>query len=173
PPAEPVPEGGTCQQGNPADSEHVKHLKIQCDLLTAFWGPPMFLGADVLLPDGFDASSGTRYPVIYLQGHYPKVIVVQLRHENPYFDDSYAVNSANLGPYGDAIVTELIPALQHRFRMVPKPWARTLTGASTGGWEALAQQVYDPSFYGGTWPLCPDPVDFRFHQLVNIYRDQN
>ncbi len=198
PPAEPVPEGGTCQQGNPADSEHVKHLKIQSDLLTAFWGTPMFLGADVLLPDGFDASSGTRYPVIYLQGHYPtenpfgfvedgsnafstwwlsgrapKVIVVQLRHENPYFDDSYAVNSANLGPYGDAIVTELIPALQHRFRMAPKPWARTLTGASTGGWEALAQQVYDPSFYGGTWPLCPDPVDFRFHQLVNIYRDQN
>ncbi|HZP90410.1 MAG TPA: alpha/beta hydrolase-fold protein [Actinomycetota bacterium] len=198
PPADPVPDGGTCQQGNPADSEHVKHVKIRSDLLTAFWGTPIYIGADVLLPEGFDASAPTRYPVIYLQGHYPsenpfgfledgsngfskwwlsgrapKVIVVQLRHENPYFDDSYAVNSANLGPYGDAIVTELIPALQHRFRMVPKPWARTLTGGSTGGWEALAQQVYYPSFYGGAWPLCPDPVDFRFHQLVNIYRDDN
>jgi hypothetical protein len=199
-PADPVPSGGTCQQGNPSDSKHVKHVKIQSDLLTSYWGQPIFIGANVLLPDGYDRKehAGERYPVIYLQGHFPfgnpfgfrengknrfsswwlsgaapRVIVVELRHENPFFDDSYAVNSANLGPYGDAIVTELIPALQSEFRIVAKPWARTLTGGSTGGWEALAQQVYYPSFYGGTWPLCPDSVDFRFHQLVNVYADEN
>jgi len=199
-PYDAVPVHGTCQQGNPADSEHVKHVKIQSDLLTEFWGQPIYIAANVLLPEGYGAKAnrGATYPVIYLQGHFPfdnpfgftedlsngfskwwvsdaapRVIVVELRHENPFFDDSYAVNSANLGPYGDAIVKELIPALEDGFRMIAKPWARTLTGGSTGGWEALAQQVYYPSFYGGTYPLCPDSVDFRFHQLVNVYDDVN
>ena len=30
-----------------------------------------------------------------------------------------------------------------------------------------------PDFYGGTWSLCPDGVDFRYHQIVNIYADSN
>ncbi len=199
-PSDPVPNGGTCQQGNPVDSRHVNHLKIRSRLLSEYWGSPVFLGANVLLPAGYGdaANADLRYPVIYLQGHFPtgnpfgfrehrghgfskwwlsedapRVIVVELRHENPFFDDSYAVNSANLGPYGDAIVDELIPALEHRYRILPKAWARTLTGGSTGGWEALAQQVFYPGFYGGSWGLCPDPLSFEWHQLVNVYEDDN
>ncbi len=199
-PSDPVPDGGTCQQGNPPDTPFVKHLKIQSDLLSAFWGAPIFLGANVLLPSGYQdpANAHRRYPVVYLQGHFPQrapfgfqeeggdrfsewwlsggapqVIIVELRHETPFFDDSYAVNSANLGPYGDAIVHELVPAVQDAFRITHRPWARTLTGASTGGWEALAQQIFYPHFYGGAWGLCPDSMSFEWHQLVNVYADPN
>ena len=196
-PADPVPVGGTTQQGNPSDSAHVKHIKIQSDLLTAFWGTPMYIAANVLLPEGYDSSLSS-YPVVYSQGHFPtsnpfgfkedlsdafskwwvaadtpRMIAVTIRHENPYYDDSYAVNSANLGPYGDAITQELIPAIDANFRTFPQRWARTLTGGSTGGWETLAQMAFYPELYQGAWAFAPDSVDFRFHQLVNVYDDAN
>jgi hypothetical protein len=83
------------------------------------------------------------------------------------------VNSANNGPYGDAIMQELLPAIESKFRVIREPWARLLTGGSTGGWIALAHQVFYPDFYGGVFSLCPDGVDFRYHQIVNIYDDDN
>ena len=104
---------------------------------------------------------------------FPRLIAVTFQHPTPYFDDSYAVNSANNGPYGDALMQELIPYLEEHFRMRREPRARFLTGGSTGGWEALALQVYHPDFFGGTWVLYPDPVDFRAYELVNIYSDTN
>jgi Putative esterase len=104
---------------------------------------------------------------------FPRLIAVTFQHPTPYFDDSYAVNSANNGPYGDALLQELIPYLESHFRMIREPWARVLTGGSTGGWEALALQVYHPDFFGGTWVLYPDPVDFRSYEIPDIYSDTN
>jgi hypothetical protein len=104
---------------------------------------------------------------------FPRMIAVTFQHPTPYFDDSYAVNSVNNGPYGDAIMQELIPYLEEHFRMIREPRARFLTGGSTGGWEALALQVYHPDFFSGTWVLYPDPVDFRNYEIPNIYEDTN
>jgi hypothetical protein len=101
------------------------------------------------------------------------MVAIRILHPSPYYDDSYAVNSANNGPYGDAIMQELIPYLEQQFRLIPAPYARVLTGGSTGGWEALALQVYHPDFFGGTWSYYPDPVDFRRYELVNLYADSN
>ncbi|MGH9343543.1 MAG: alpha/beta hydrolase-fold protein, partial [Terriglobia bacterium] len=196
----------------PPDSAWVRRVKIQSKILSKFWGQPIYLGAVVLLPKGYDTHRGVRYPVIYEQGHFslrapfgfstkqhpvparyqryniesgydfykawtsahfPRMIAVTFQHPTPYFDDSYAVNSANNGPYGDAITAELIPYLEAHFRMIPKPWARLLTGGSTGGWESFALQVKHPDFFGGTWTLYPDPVDFHHDQLVDIYSDPN
>ncbi len=200
----------------PADTEWVKHIKIQSDMLTKFWGHPMYIGAIVLLPRGYDKHPNAHYPVIYEQGHFglgapfgfsttnqqvsaeararlsdlnresgyefyqawnsdnfPRMIAVTFQHPTPYFDDSYAVNSANNGPYGDALVKEMIPYLESHFRMIPKSYARVLTGGSTGGWESLAVQVFYPDFFGGTWTLYPDPVDFRRYQLSNVYDDDS
>ncbi len=103
----------------------------------------------------------------------PKLIVVTIRDANPFYDTSYSVNSANVGPYGDALLEELIPFLEGEFRMIPEPDARILAGGSTGGWEALAVQIFNPDAFGGTWGWCPDPVDFHYYQIVNVYEDEN
>ena len=192
----------------PPDTKWVKHIKIQSDLLSRFWGQPVYLGAVVLLPKDYDQHPDSHYPVVYEQGHFglepplfmqmeppspgskngafrylafqawsgdnfPRMIAVTFQHPTPYYDDSYAVNSANNGPYGDAIMQELIPYLERQFRIIRQPWARVLMGGSTGGWEAMALQLYHPDFFGGTWVGFPDPIDFRHYQLINIYDDDN
>ena len=200
----------------PADTPWVKHIKIQSEMLTKFWGRPIYIGAIVLLPKDYDGHRNVSYPVVYEQNHFslgapfgfstedrqisaelrarmtdlnresgyelyqswtsdnfPRMIAVTFQHPTPYFDDSYAVNSVNNGPYGDALVHEMIPYLEAHFRMIPQPYARVLTGGSTGGWESLGVQVFYPDFFGGTWTLYPDPVDFRRYGFVNAYDDEN
>lgn len=104
---------------------------------------------------------------------FPRYLVVQIQHANPYYDDSYAVNSANVGPYGDAIETELMPAIEKKFRGIGQGWARFTYGGSTGGWEALAVQVFYPDHYNGTFAACPDPIDFHAYTTIDIYDDKN
>jgi len=206
----------------PQDTKYIRHVTIQSELLTEFWGRPMHLGAHVLVPEGFDEHSEARYPIAIFHGHFPsdfggfrteppdanlepdysarfgvsgynriqqqeaydfyrtwtgpdfpRMLIVEIQHANPYYDDSYAVNSANLGPYGDAITYELIPYIEREFRGIGEGWARFLYGGSTGGWEALAVQVMYPDEYNGTFAACPDPIDFRAYTLVNIYDDEN
>jgi hypothetical protein len=190
----------------PADTKFVKHVRIQSQLLTAFWGRPMFLGAIVLLPDGFDEHPDAHYPVMYSQGHFaqtfngfratpqaggrggdypyklyqdwtsgrlPRMLIVLTQDANPFYDDSYAVNSANVGPYGDALTQELYPYVEKQFRGIGEPWARTVYGGSTGGWRALALQVFYPDFFNGAWVFCPDPIDFSAYSMVNLYKDDN
>ncbi|HET9425228.1 MAG TPA: alpha/beta hydrolase-fold protein [Gemmatimonadaceae bacterium] len=196
----------------PADNEFVKRIRIRSEILSKWWGQPIWFGATVLLPKDYDKHPEVRYPVVYSHGHFslgapggfrppsppgavapaggrgaqgsgfsdywladgtPRVILVTLQHPSPYYDDSYGVNSQNNGPYGDAIMQELLPAVETRFRVKREPWARLLTGGSTGGWISLAHQVFYPESYGGVWSLCPDAVDFRYHQIVNVYADTN
>jgi hypothetical protein len=206
PPTDPVPDGGSLQQGNPPDrGEFVRFVKIRSEALSTFWGRDMYIGANVLLPTDSMRNPNRRYPVLYLTGHFPgdrapysysdepqedrqrhagfsefwrsqdspKMILVSVRDANPYYDTGHSVNSANVGPYGDAFTQELIPFLEREFPIIPEPWARALAGGSTGGWEALAIQIFNPDFFGGTWGWCPDPVDFHWYQIVNVYEDEN
>ncbi len=205
-----------------SDSKYVRHIVIKSELLTRYWGRPMYLGAHVLLPLGFDEHPDAHYPLMVFHGHFPddisgfrdtppdpdlkpdyserfhlagynriqqqeaynffrkwtgpdlpRYLVVELAHANPYYDDSYAVNSANLGPYGDAINHELIPAIEAKFRGIGQGWARFTYGGSTGGWEALATQVFYPDVFNGAFVACPDPIDFRAYTVVNLYEDDN
>jgi len=135
-------------------------------------------------PYGFEAAAGVRvgrgavpagssFHDQWLADNFPRIIAVTFQHPTPYFDDSYAVNSANMGPYGDALMNELIPEVEKRFRVIREPWARWLSGGSTGGWESLALQIFHPDFFGGTWSSCPDPVTFTDVEGVNMYKDAN
>lgn len=208
PPGEPVPDGGSLQQGNPTDQgDLVRYVKIRSDVLSEFWGRDMYIGANVLLPAGYADEPERRYPVLFLMGHFPGVrapfsysdapdgsasggrgagfsdfwrspespdmVVVTIRDANPYYDTGHSVNSANVGPYGDALLDELIPHLEGEYRIVAEPWARLLAGGSTGGWEALAVQILNPDDFGGSWGWCPDPVDFHDYQMVDVYEDDN
>ena len=101
------------------------------------------------------------------------MLFVTFQHPTPYYDDSYAIDSPNNGPYGQAITTELIPYIEKHFRAIPQPWARILSGGSTGGWESLALQIFYPDYFGGTFSYCPDPVDFHYFEMVNIYEWDN
>jgi hypothetical protein len=206
----------------PQDTKYIRHLKIQSELLTRFWGRPMYLSANVLVPEGFDTHPEVHYPVIISEDHFnadfagfrteppdpnlkpdyserfhisgynriqqqeaykfyqqwtapgfPRVLIAEINHANPYYDDSYAVNSANLGPYGDAIETELIPAIEKQFRGIGQGWARFAYGGSTGGWESMAVQMLYPDHYNGAFIACPDPVDFRSFITANLYQDKN
>jgi hypothetical protein len=104
---------------------------------------------------------------------FPRMLIVEIQHANPYYDDSYAVNSANVGPYGDAIMYELIPEIERRFRGIGQGWARFTYGGSTGGWEALAVQLFYPDEFNGAFCACPDPIDFRAYTVIDIYKDKN
>ena len=46
-------------------------------------------------------------------------------------------------------------------------------GGSTGGWEAMAAQVFYPDAFNGAYIACPDPIDFRAYTVVDIYKDKN
>ncbi len=204
------------------DTRYIRHIRIQSQLLTTFWGTPMFLSAVVMVPEGFDAHPNAHYPLIIFHDHFasgfndfretppdpnlkpdyserfhlagynriqqqetyknylawiapnqPRVLIVKLQHANPFYDDSYAVNSANLGPYGDAIETELVPAIERQFRGIGQGWARFVYGGSTGGWESLAVQMFYPEHYNGAFVACPDPVDFHAYSTVDLYQQDN
>ena len=109
----------------------------------------------------------------WISEDFPRFIVIEIQHPTPYYDDSYAVNSASQGPYGDALTYELIPYIEAQFRGIGEGWARFTYGGSTGGWEAMAVQVFYPDEYNGAFIACPDPIDFRAYLTVNIYEDAN
>jgi S-formylglutathione hydrolase FrmB len=182
----------------PADSEQIKFLKFKSSLLTQCYGRPIFLRAGIVLPRDYGREPSRRYPLwvrigglntrfttitrlmakdsdfrkTWLADGTPRFILLQLDGAGPY-GDPYQVNSANNGPYGDALIQELIPFVEASFRALGQPSARVLSGISTGGWVALALQVFYPDFFNGAWAACPDPVDFRALQLLNIYEDDN
>ena len=207
---------------DPPTTTYIRHERIRSELLSTFWGRDMYLGAHVLVPEGFDEHPEARYPLMINHGHFPytfegfreeppdttltpdystrfgirgynriqqemahefykewtgpgfpRVLVIEIQHPTPFYDDSYAVNSANSGPYGDAIVKELIPHIEQKYRGIGEGWARFMYGGSTGGWEALAAQVFYPDDFNGAYAACPDPIDFRAFTVVNLYEDRN
>ncbi|MGH7703438.1 MAG: alpha/beta hydrolase-fold protein [Gemmatimonadales bacterium] len=182
----------------PAPTPYLRWIRIRSELLSKFRGRPVYLRAGVLLPRNYDPEGSKRYPLRIDIGDYgtrytylrlkfeknpdfhsawladgaPRMILLYLDGDGP-FGDPYQVNSANNGPYGDAITRELIPYVERTYRAVGQPWARVLTGGSTGGWVSLALQVFYPDYFNGAWAGYPDGVDFRAVQLLNIYQDSN
>lgn len=206
----------------PKETKYIRYERIQSKLLSDFWGKPVFLGAHVVLPEGWDTHPNARYPLVIDHGHFPsefepwretppdpdltpdyssrfrlagynriqqeqayefyqewtgpgfpRVLLIQIQHPTPYYDDSYAVNSAANGPYGDAIMRELVPYLEKKYRGIGQGYARFTYGGSTGGWEAMAVQMFYADDFNGAWAACPDPIDFRKYTVIDLYSDTN
>jgi hypothetical protein len=201
----------------PVDTPWVRHIQLRSELLSHFWGRPMYLGAVVLLPRGYDANPAVHYPVIYYQPehfrsfppfefrtenwpeppaqrqnreeagyetgyefcqswtseHFPRMIAVSIQSPTPFSDWSSGVDSANNGPYGQAILTELIPAIERQFRAIRAPYARVLTGKHSGGRAALALQLLHADFFGGVWAFHPWAFNFKSYFGLDIYARDN
>lgn len=186
------------EESLPEDTEFVRYIKIRSECLSAFHGRPIFLRAGVILPRGFDREQRRRYPLrvhiggygsrftgvgermregsefrrVWMADDTPRMILLHLDGAGP-LGDPYQVNSANHGPFGDAVTRELIPHVERTFRGTGEGSDRFLDGGSTGGWVALALQIFYPDAFNGAWSFCADSVDFRSFQLVNIYDDKN
>ncbi len=158
----------------PPESEYVKYVKLRSELLSKFHGRSMYLRAGVILPRDFDKDKDKQYPLrvhvggfgtrfssvegmmeeqsafrkTWMDDDTPRMILLHLDGAGP-FGDPYQVNSANNGPYGDAVTQELIPYVEKKFRGIGRPYARVLDGASTGGWVSLGLQVFYPDFFNG------------------------
>ncbi len=180
------------------DHSLLKEVNIKSNLISSWWNRDVYLKSAVLLPSGFHQNPDKKYPVRYNIGGYggrytranryvtwdksflnwwlsdeaPQIINVFLDGTGPY-GDCYQFDSENNGPYGTALIEELIPYIEKTFRGIAKPEFRFLDGCSTGGWVSLALQLFYPDFFGGCFSYSPDPVDFENFQLINIYDDDN
>lgn len=175
----------------PPDTEHVRHFRLQSELLTKFWGRPMFVEAGVVVPPH---TTGEKLPVCYsihgFGGSYrsawrrgpplvaemeaggPRLIHVFLQAHFPLGHHVFA-DSVNNGPWGRALTEEFIPALERAFPADGTPRGRFLTGHSSGGWSSLWLQYAYPKFFGGVWSTAPDSVDFRDFTGIDVYTFEN
>jgi pimeloyl-ACP methyl ester carboxylesterase len=152
---------------------------LQSPLLSAFRHAPTFVRADLLVPDDYLDSPEKRYPVIYwihafggdyrrqfgawqdaLRREGAEFIVVSLDAALGTGHHEFA-DSANNGPWGEALVHEFIPELERRFHMLATARTRFVSGHSSGGWSSLWLQANYPDTFGGVWSIAPDPIDFR------------
>ena len=174
-----------------ASRPHLHEEYVASHVLTRFGGTPQSVAVWVLTPPGYDTTSRTRYPTVYVAngfgsthkdegqllsriwklmaaGEIPPMIWATPAYGTPTGTTEFA-DSVNNGPWGQALVDEIIPALEARYRMDAKPSGRFLTGHSSGGWFALWTIVRHPAMFGGSWPTAPDPSDFRDFLGVDLY----
>ena len=174
-----------------ASRTHMHDERISSRVLTRFRGTEQTVAAWVLTPPGYDPDARTTYPTVYTAGAFgtshkldgqtlsrvwhlmetgiiPPMIWVSLDHATPTGTTEF-VDSANNGPWSSALVREVIPALEERYRMDARPSGRLLMGHSSGGWFALSTIVHHPAVFGGAWATSPDPVDFHDFLGVDLY----
>ncbi len=166
------------------DSATHRYLAIPSKRLSDFHGRPMMYRVGAVLPANFETETrryglvvdiggfGTRYTDAASREPDPRFVQIIPDGAGP-FGDPYQVNSANNGPYGDALVEEVIPHIEKTFRCGGTPKSRFTCGISTGGWVSLALQIFYPDVFNGCWSQCPDSVTFERYELIDLYRDEN
>lgn len=170
---------------------HSRALDFTSPALTAFWGRPVQVKGWVLLPPGYDKNTNRRYPTVYFTHGFggnlayltskaadvwadmadsqtPPMIWVFLDEHTATGTHEFA-DSVNNGPWGTALITEVIPYLESHYRMDARASGRFLTGHSSGGWATLWLQVRYPKIFGGTWSTSPDPSDFHDFTGADLY----
>jgi pimeloyl-ACP methyl ester carboxylesterase len=170
-----------------AESETIKLVEIRSKLLSDFHGKPVSLRASVSLPKSFQQRTKDQYPVVYdIPGFggdhraityathsWTEVDGVEFIHvvldPNCRTGHHLFVDSETNGPYGKALIEELIPHIEKQYRGQGAGASRFLMGHSSGGWTSLWLQVTYADFFGGCWATAPDEVDFRDFQRTNIY----
>lgn len=169
----------------PRESPTHKYLSIHSKLLSDFHGRPMNYRVGVVLPSNFNPERKDKYALLVDIGGFgtrytdaehitpdPRFVTIVPDGAGP-FGDPYQVDSANNGPYGEALTKEVIPQIEKMFHCIGEPKARFTTGGSTGGWVSLALQLFYPDFFNGCWSQCPDSVTFERFELIDVYNEPN
>jgi hypothetical protein len=170
------------------ETRFTKELKAPSALLTSFYKRTVSVNAAILLPKEYYEQTARKFPVLYWISGYggdyrsysgkndpgapvdtTPCIMVFLDGNCPGGHSVYA-NSDNNGPWGDALIKELIPLIDKTYRTNS---ARLLTGHSSGGWTVLWLQTHYPKVFTACWSSSPDPVDFRSFQQIDLYSDKN
>jgi hypothetical protein len=139
----------------------------------------------VVLPENFANEPDKKYGLVVQIGGFgtsytggrgirpdPRFVQIMPDGAGPY-GDPYQVDSANNGPYGQALTTEVIPFVEKTYRCRGTPESRFTHGGSTGGWVSLALQIFYPDFFNGCWSQCPDSVTFERFELIDVYSDSD
>lgn len=175
----------TVPERMPKETATHKFLKIPSKKLSEFYGRPMVYRVGVVLPPKFEQEPNRKYPlIVHIGGFGSRYTGAQFIRPDDRFlqilldgagplGDPYQVDSANHGPYGAALTEEVIPYIEATYRGRGTPQSRFTTGGSTGGWVSLALQLFYPDYFNGCWSQCPDSLDFRSYELINIYQDRN
>jgi S-formylglutathione hydrolase FrmB len=174
-----------------AATDRIHEVRLKSAIVSAFAQGPRFIEAAVILPAGY-ATGTERYPVVFVlpgwgathhsasQGDFQQrrygmdgfgrdKVFVFLNHDMSFGAHCFA-NSDTVGPWGDALVTEFIPFLEERYRIIHEPEGRFLVGQSSGGWGALWLQITYPTVFSGAFAGSPDFVDFRaFGPHLDLY----
>lgn len=181
----------------PPEVDGIKWISLPSERLTAALGRSIVQRAGVVFPLGYDDVNHPRrhWPTIYvipgfggdhtmavdlarhvrqeaLVSVLPQAVWVVLDPDGHLGHHGFVDSPCN-GPRAEALISEFIPALEQRFRLIPEPKARLLTGHSSGGWSSLWLMLTHPESFGGCWSSSPDPVDFSAFQASDLYADAN
>ena len=191
-----VAEEAAAESG-PADAPRLVWISRRSELLSQHFRRDFALRAGIVLPYGYHDLDHARriWPTIYVipgfggthrdaaraaealssrqaQAAVPQAVWVFLDAETAWGHHGFCDSEAN-GPVGRALVEELVPFLEERFRLLAKPEARIVHGHSSGGWTAIHLSMSYPEIFGACFASSPDPVDFSAFQRTNLYRDPN
>lgn len=173
------------------ETDQLKEVILKSKLLSDFRKKDIFMKAAVRLPASYKKDSTRLYPVVFvipgwggthfdMQGPMPAKrygmdlgkdkIYVYLNPEtqSPFGLHAFVDSRVN-GPWGKALVEELIPHLETKYRVVKDASQRFVMGQSTGGYGSLWLQLNYPDAFGGCWSVSPDPVDFTSFIGINLY----
>ncbi|HBE69681.1 MAG TPA: hypothetical protein DDW52_16165 [Planctomycetaceae bacterium] len=167
------------------ETDRIRLFAMESPSLTKFFGTSYQIQAGVLLPRDYDPSE--KYPVVYdipgfggthrgiqrmlsrlSEDSYLQQCIVVIPDPSNRYGHSVFCNSRSIGPWGDALVRDMIPKLEMEFGGAGAEH-RYVTGVSSGGWSCLYLQVTYPAEFAGCWSHVPDPIDFHDFQQINLY----
>lgn len=167
------------------ETERIRLFALESPSLSKFYGFKYQIKAGVMLPKEYDPNK--KYPVVYnITGFggthegirrklarlpndsYLHQCIVVIPDASNRYGHSVFCNSRSIGPWGDALVRDLIPQLEKKYGGAGAAH-RYVTGVSSGGWSCLYLQVTYPKEFAGCWSHVPDPIDFHDFQQINLY----